>query len=125
MGSANSHHKGHNHHKTISSSVSKSYNEDGVVVLSDEELKHLWDHYDSNKNQLLDDHEVKLLVEDLISHTISDLNEQKSVLTSIAGNADFYPKLMKDLDHDKDGCVTYNDFTKAYHKILENYLASH
>jgi len=37
-----------------------------VIVLSDEELKHLWSHYDDNKNNLLDLHELHLLVADLV-----------------------------------------------------------
>jgi len=125
MGGAESAHKSHHHHKNISSKVSKTYNEDGVIVLSDEELKHLWSHYDDNKNDLLDEYELKAMINDLIEHTVTDPKERAAIKKTIDSKGDFVHQLWLELDHDKDGKVTFSDFDKSYHKILNKYLESH
>jgi Ca2+-binding EF-hand superfamily protein len=125
MGGAQSAHAHHHHHKAISSRIKKTYAEDGVIVLSDEELKHLWSHYDDNKNNLLDLHELHLLVADLVEHTIEDPAERDTVKSKINENGDFVDALFKQLDLNGDGVVEFHEFTKAYHKVLEHYLANH
>jgi len=123
MGGAESAHKNHHHHKKISSKVSQTYEEDGVVVLSDEELKHIWEHYDTNKNNLLDEHELEAVINDLVEHTIKDQAERENIRKKL--NQKFVHDLWVELDHDKDGCVNFSDFDKSYHKILNKYLSSH
>jgi len=107
------------------SRIKKTYAEDGVIVLSDEELKHLWSHYEDNKNNLLDLHELHLLVADLVEHTIEDPAERDTVKSKINENGDFVDALFKQLDLNGDGVVEFHEFTKAYHKVLEHYLANH
>jgi len=125
MGGAESAHQHHHHHKKISGVIKKTYEEDGVVVLSDEELHHLWLHYDDNKNDRLDQHELDAMIGDLIEHSIKDPKERAEVKAKINAQGDFTTNLMKELDHDNDGIVTFPDFCKSYHKIMEKYLASH
>jgi Ca2+-binding EF-hand superfamily protein len=96
-----------------------------VIVLSDDELKHLWEHYDANKNNLLDLHELHLLVGDLIEHTIEKPEERQAVKDKINANGDFVDALFKQLDLNSDGVVEFHEFTAAYHKILESYLKNH
>jgi len=125
MGGAESVHQHHHHHKTIKSNISKTYTEDGVVVFSDEELQHLWTHYDDNKNDQLDLHELHLLVADLIEHTITDATERAEVKAKINANGDFVDALFKQLDLNGDGVIVEAEFKEAYHKIMDHYLANH
>jgi len=125
MGGAQSAHQHHHHHKNIRKVVKKTYEEDGVIVLSDEELKHLWEHYDGNKNNLLDLHEIEALVNDLIEHTVEDPKERETVKTKINANGNFAEALFKKLDLNGDGVVEFHEFAKAYHEILNHYLANH
>jgi len=96
-----------------------------VIVLSDEELKHLWEHYDDNKNGLLDLHELELLVSDLVDHTIEDKAEQEAVKGKLNANGNFVEAVFKQLDINGDGVVEFHEFTKAYHEILNSYLKNH
>jgi len=125
MGAVESTHNSHHHHKSIKGKIGKTYEEDGVVVLSDEELHHTWQHYDENKNDRLDEHELDAMIKDLIEHTITNEVERNKVKASINSKGDFVKSLMIQLDHDKDGIVTFPDFVKSYHKIMEQYLKSH
>jgi len=125
MGGAESSHQHHHHHKNIKGKIAQSYSEDGVVVLSDEELKHMWEHYDDNKNGLLDEYELENMIKDLIDHTITDPKEKENIRKQIDAKGPFVPNLHKKLDHDNDGKVTFNDFVKSYHKILNHYLENH
>jgi len=118
MGGAESSHKHHHHHKNIKEKVGKTYEDEGTVVLSDEELKHLWEHYDDNKNDLLDEHELEALVKDLVEHTIKDPVERERVTKKLDSEGPFVPRLHKQLDHDNDGKVNFHDFCKSYHKIM-------
>jgi len=122
MGGAQSTHKHHHHHQNITSKIGSSYNEDGVIVLSDEELQHMWVHYDENKNNLLDEHEIHLMVDDLIEHTITDSEERKEIRAKLDNNGNFVHGLMEMLDKDKDGVINFNDFKNGYHEILNHYL---
>jgi len=125
MGGAESVHQHHHHHKNIKGKVMKTYEEDGVIVLSDEELKHIWEHYDDNKNNLLDEHELENVVKDLIEHTITDANERAKIRAQIDSKGPFIPNLHKQLDADGDGKVNFDDFCKSYHKIMNHYLENH
>jgi len=125
MGGAESVHQHHHHHKNIKENITKTYTEDGVVVLSDEELQHLWEHYDANKNNLLDLHELHLLVSDMVEHTITDATEREEVKAKINANGDFVDALFKQLDLNADGVVVFDEFKQAYHKILDHYLENH
>jgi Ca2+-binding EF-hand superfamily protein len=125
MGGAESVHQNHEHHKNISKKVGKTYEEDGVVVLSDTELKHLWEHYDENKNNLLDKHELELVVADMIEHTITKKEERDEIKKKINEKGDFVGDLFKQLDADNDGVVNFKDFCSSYHKILNHYLSNH
>jgi len=125
MGGAQSAHQHHHHHKSIKSKIGKTYEEDGIIVLGDEELQHLWSHYDDNKNNLLDLHELHLLVADLIEHTIESPEERVRVKEAINSDGDFVDALFKQLDLNGDGIVEFHEFKAAYHKILEHYLKSH
>jgi len=122
MGAAESSHTGHSHHKAIKGKVLKTFEEDGVIVLSDEELHHLWQHYDDNKNDLLDKSELELMITDLISHTVEDKTERENLLKHItqhdSGNIVdvVYAKLVN-----KDGVVTFADFVKTYHVVIHDF----
>jgi len=125
MGGVESTHNNHHHHKNIKNKIGKTYEEDGVVILSDEELHHMWSHYDANKNDKLDLHELELMITDLIEHTITDAKERASIKAQINSKGNFAANLMAQLDHDKDGIVTFPDFDKSYHKIMQEFLNSH
>jgi len=70
-------------------------------------------------------HELHLLVADLVEHTIEDPAERDTVKSKINENGDFVDALFKQLDLNGDGVVEFHEFTKAYHKVLEHYLANH
>jgi len=125
MGGAESAHQHHHHHKAIKGKIGATYEEDGVIVLSDDELKHLWEHYDDNHNDLLDEHELEALVRDMVEHTIKDPVERERIRAQLDSKGPFVPDLHKKLDHDGDGKVNFHDFCKSYHKIMEHYLANH
>jgi len=125
MGGAQSAHQHHHHHKNIKGKIGATYEEDGVIVLSDDELKHLWEHYDDNKNDLLDEYELENMVKDLVEHTITDPVEREKIRKQIDANGPFVPTLHKQLDHDKDGKVNFADFVKSYHHIMNHYLKNH
>jgi hypothetical protein len=97
MGATNSHHASHHHHKKISGKIGKAYEEDGSIELSDEEIKHIWDHYDTNHNGLLEEHEVEALVKDLLEHTIPDPKDRQETWETINKPEPFVPHLMKQL----------------------------
>ena len=65
------------------------------------------------------------MIADLVEHTIKDPEERIQIRAKIDEKGPFVPQLHKELDHDGDGKVTYDDFVKSYHKILNNYLSSH
>jgi len=125
MGGAESVHQHHHHHKNVRAKIQTSYNEDGVIVLSDEELHHLWEHYDGNKNDLLDRHELELLVADLVEHTVTDAGERQQIRSQIDTNGNFVDGLFAKLDLNGDGVIVFDEFKNAYHHILNHYLENH
>jgi len=85
----------------------------------------MWVHYDENKNNLLDEHEIHAMVDDLIEHTITDVEERKEIRAKLDTNGNFVHALMELLDKDKDGVINFSDFKNGYHEILNHYLENH
>ena len=109
MGAIESEHASHDHHKKISGKIKSTYKEGGVIILSDEELKHMWSHYDENHNDLLDLDELEKMVADLLTHTIEDetlRNKVKDDLNKNSKDGDFVKDIFNKMKN-KDGVVRY------------------
>ena len=127
MGAIESEHASHDHHKKISGKIKSTYKEGGVIILSDEELKHMWSHYDENHNDLLDLDELEKMVADLLTHTIEDetlRNKVKDELNKNSKDGDFVKDIFNKMKN-KDGVVKFEDFDKSYHHILKHFMERH
>ena len=111
---------------TENAKIKTTYKENGVFVLSDEELKHLWSQYDENHNDLLDLDELEKMVADLLDHTIEDKSKRAAVKAELDGNSngDFVKDIWEKMKN-KDGVVRFEDFDKSYHQILKHFLDRH
>ena len=111
---------------TENAKIKTTYKENGVIVLSDEELKHLWSQYDENHNDLLDLDELEKMVADLLGHTIEDKSKRAAVKAELDGNSngDFVKDIWEKMKN-KDGVVKFEDFDKSYHQILKHFLERH
>jgi len=111
---------------TENAKIKTTYKENGVIVLSDEELKHLWSQYDENHNDLLDLDELEKMVADLLDHTIEDKSKRAAVKAELDGNSngDFVKDIWEKMKN-KDGVVKFEDFDKSYHQILKHFLDRH
>jgi Ca2+-binding EF-hand superfamily protein len=124
MGAVGSHHSAHKHHQKISTKLGTVYSNEGVIELNDEEIRHLWDHYDANHNGILEHHELEQMVKDMIEHTITDPKEREAVWNTLNKDEPFIPHVLKQMENDK-GEVNLEDFEKNYHKIFHSYMDKH